>query len=158
MEILLNGSRLAQFMKKVYISLWKGLVGGTQCRTKKEHDFITPSRLPLYSFAAFQMDFKFHNLNFLRKSTTNSFRLEIFLSSLAIIVKYFCINHYSSFPVNRSFWHRCQNCIREKKFSKNLTSNRSWTLDPRLLTSCLSCLTPVLDPIAWKTETLMILM
>ena len=24
----------------------------------------------------------------------------------------------SSFPLNRSFWHRCQNCIREKKLQQ----------------------------------------
>ena len=43
--------------------------------------------------------------------------------------------------------------------AKKTTSNRSWTLDPNvLLTSCLSCLTPVLDPIAWKIEALIILM
>ena len=60
---------------------------------------------------------------------------------------------HSSFPLNRSFWHRCQNCIREKNSVKNLplTGFEPLTLGLTvLLTSCLSCLTPVLDPIAWK--------
>ena len=64
----------------------------------------------------------------------------------------------SSFSVNRWFCQICQNCIREKNSAKKLTSDRNWTLDPMLLTSCLSCLTTVLDPISWMTETLMILM
>ena len=58
---------------------------------------------------------------------------------------------FSSFPLNRAFWHRCQNCIREKKSTKNLplAGLEPLTLGLTvLLTSCLSYLTPVLDPIA----------
>ena len=59
----------------------------------------------------------------------------------------------SSFSVNRSFCQICQNCIREKNSAKNLPlagvepSTLGLTL---LLTSCLSCLTPVLDPYCLK--------
>ena len=37
----------------------------------------------------------------------------------------------SSFSVNRSFCQICKNCIRIKKISKKLTSNRTWILDSR---------------------------
>ena len=66
----------------------------------------------------------------------------------------------SSFSVNRSFCQICQKCTREKDSAKKLplTGVEPLTLGLTvLLTSCLSCLTPVLDPISWKTETLMIL-
>ena len=75
------------------------------------------------------------------------------------ILYYACIMIFE-FSVNRSFWHRCQNCIREKKFSKNvpLTGLEPSTLGLTvLLTSCLSCLTPVLDSIAEKTYWFVIL-
>ena len=67
----------------------------------------------------------------------------------------------SSFSVNRSFCQICQNCIREKNSAKKLPLTRVEPLTlglTVLLISCLSCLTPVLDPISWKTETLMILL
>ena len=66
------------------------------------------------------------------------------------------ISIHSRFSVNRSFCQICQNCIREKNSAKNLplTGFEPSTLGLTvLLTSCLSCLTPVLDCIAWKTET-----
>ena len=67
--------------------------------------------------------------------------------------------HNRGFSVNKSFCQNCQNCIR----AKNITAKKLPLsgLEPStpglLLTSCLSCLTTVLDPIAWKTQTLMIL-
>ena len=48
----------------------------------------------------------------------------------------FPVSRKSSFSVNRSFCQICQNCIKSrKKFSKNLTSNRNWTLDPRTVST-----------------------
>ena len=58
---------------------------------------------------------------------------------------------HSSFSVNRSFCQICQNCIREKNSAKKLplTGVEPLTLGLTvLLISCLSCLIPVLDPIA----------
>ena len=68
------------------------------------------------------------------------------------------LEEHSSFPVNRSFFQICQNCIREKNSAKKLppTGVEPLTLG-LLLIFCLSCLATVLDPISCKTDTLMIL-
>ena len=58
---------------------------------------------------------------------------------------------HSRFSVNRSFCQICENCIREKNSAKNLplTGFEPLTLGlTMLLTSCLPCLTTVLDPIS----------
>ena len=47
---------------------------------------------------------------------------------------------HSSFSKSGSFWKRFQNCIRANKFSKNVTSNRTWTLDPRTVVFTVPCL------------------
>ena len=50
--------------------------------------------------------------------------------------------------------------LEQNNLSKKTTSDRTWTPDPRTVYGAHffhSCLTPLLVPIDWKTETLMIL-
>ena len=66
-----------------------------------------------------------------------------------------CSCSYTRFSVDRSFCQICQNCIRAEKNSAKkklpLTGLELSTLGLTLLfTSCLSCLTPVLDPFLEK--------
>ena len=71
----------------------------------------------------------------IRPSHHRILRMQTVRINLAIwtsdILYYACIMIFE-FSLNRSFWHRCQNCIREKKFSKKCTPNRTWTLNPRI--------------------------